>query len=82
MNAMRQVMLEGSVALLLLSALGIASAWAWSRMMDRANDRQRHKSWSLIVRTIQSEPRATALYYGLRWLGICLLVGWLFSRAV
>lgn len=32
-----------------------------------------------IREVIQSEAKASALYYGLRFLGVCLLVGQLFS---
>lgn len=74
------VMTVGSVALVVLAVVGVASAWGLSRLMDRAN--RRRTAWSRALTVIESEPLAAGVYYGCRWIGICLLVGMLFSRAV
>jgi len=75
------VMSVGSVALVVLAVVGVASAWGLSRLMDRAN-RRAHGRWREALSVIESEPMAAGIYYGCRWVGICLLVGMLFSRAV
>lgn len=81
------VMTLGAVALVVLGIVGVACAWGLSRAMDAANGRSfyrhgRAARWSGILETIEGDALACALYYGLRWLGICILIGWLFSRAV
>mgnify|MGYP006422739897 CR=1 FL=1 len=69
--------------LIVLSALGVFGAWGFSRALDRANDK-----WScgfqfgLALAAIKESPIASAIYYGARWLGICIMFGFLFSRAV
>jgi hypothetical protein len=78
------VMTVGAVALVVLSVVGVASAWGLSRLMDRANQKAliRSTRWGEALDRIEIEPLAAGVYYGLRWIGICVLVGWLFSRAV
>jgi hypothetical protein len=78
------VMTVGSVALVVLSIVGVASAWGLARLMDRANGHAlvSRSRWSEVLRRIESDPSACAAYYGRRWVGICLLVGLLFSRVV
>lgn len=87
MSGILTVMTLGVVALVVLAVAGVACAWALARGMDAANGnainrKGRAQRWSRILDTIESDAHATALYYGLRWLGICILIGWLFSRAV
>ena len=77
-----QVMAIGAIALIILSFVGIACAWGLSRLMDRRNARSGAWSWAVVLGKIQTEPLPAAIYYGARWLGICLLIGMLFSRAV
>ena len=79
---MLYVMTVGALALILLSFVGIACAWVWSRLMDRRNIKLGALSWGEVLTRIQSEPLPAAILYGSRWIGICLLTGMLFSRAV
>lgn len=77
----------GVVALFVLAVAGVACAWGLARAMDVANGRSINRRgygarWSRILDMIEGDAHACALYYGLRWLGICILIGWLFSRAV
>lgn len=87
MSGILTVMTLGVVALAVLAVAGVAFAWGVSRLMDAANGRSFYRKgsaarWSGILNTIEGDAQACALYYGLRWLGICILIGWLFSRAV
>jgi len=75
------VMSVGSVALVVLAVVGVASAWGLSRLMDRANSGATGR-WKEALEVIERKPLAAGIYYGCRWVGICLLVGMLFSRAV
>ena len=78
------VMTVGAVALAVLSIVGVAAAWGLSRLMDRANNHAlvAHSRWGNALERIEAEPISAAVYYGARWVGICLLIGFLFSRAV
>lgn len=79
------VMTVGSVALTVLAVVGVACAWGLSRLMDLANERKsqlRQTRFSMALQGIEGEPIAASIYYGARWVGICILIGWLFSRAV
>lgn len=87
MSGMLTVMTLGVLALIVLAVAGVACAWGLSRLMDRANSLSYYRTgrsarWSKVLTSIESQPQAAALYYGLRWAGICILIGWLFSRAV
>ena len=81
---MLEVMTIGAVALVLLAMIGVATAWGLARLMDRANFRAQERTgrWFGVLSLIESEPLSASIYYGARWLGICILIGWLFSRAV
>jgi hypothetical protein len=79
---MIQVMLIGTVHLVLLATVGVAMAWGLSRLMDKANQSRRFSEFQRVLDTIKAEPLPAAIYFGARWLGICILIGWLFSRAV
>ena len=79
---MLTVITLGSLALVVLGVVGVASAWLVSRLMDRANQSSRASRFLRVLERIEEEPQAAAVYYGLRWMGICILIGWLFSRAV
>jgi len=81
-SGMIVVMTLGVVALAVLAVAGVAFAWGLSRAMDIANQRRATKFALGWLKTVQQDPLANAVYYGLRWLGICILIGWLFSRAV
>ena len=77
------VMTVGSIALVVLALVGCATVWGLSRLMDRANIKAREEKNAFTILTrIESEPLSAAIYYGARWVGLCNLVGWLFSRAV
>lgn len=77
------VMTVGTIALVVLALVGCAAAWALSRLMDRANSHAHIAGrFGVVIERIEQEPMSSAVYYGLRWLGICILIGWLFSRAV
>ena len=79
-------MTMNAIGVLITSLIGLALAWVMARLMDRANSkviaRQRNHGWNAALTTIKTEPLATGVYYGLRWLGICLMIGLLFSRSV
>lgn len=81
---MLYVMTVGLVALVVIGILGVAVAWLVSRLLDRANDNALvvKSRWGDALNLIESDALSCAVYYGARWVGICLLVGWLFSRAV
>lgn len=81
MSDMILVMTLGIVALAVLSLAGVSAAWYLSRLMDRKNA-SGEVPFRAVLDTIEQAPKAAALYYGLRWVGICLLIGMLFSRAV
>lgn len=74
------------LAVLISSILGIALAWIMSRLMDRANDKREvglnAGSFARALDAIYENPLATAVYYGARWVGLCLLMGLMFSRSV
>lgn len=82
MSGMILVMTLGVVALVVLAVAGVACAWGLSRAMDVANQRRSSRLALGWLTTVQQDPLATGVYYGMRWLGICILIGWLFSRAV
>lgn len=83
MMNMIQVMTIGSVALVVLAVVGCATAWLMSRLMDVANRKARERRNAFqVLPVIEGDPLAAGVYYGLRWVGICILVAWLFSRAV
>lgn len=81
MNGYLEVMTVGALALVVLAVLAVASAWGLSRLMDRAN-RHAVGQWEHVLSVIHSDAKACAVYYGARWVGICILVGWLFSKPV
>lgn len=76
------VMTMGAVALVVLAIVGVSAAWGLSRAMDLTNQKRQAQFALGWLKTVQKDPLATAVYYGMRWLGICILIGWLFSRAV
>lgn len=87
MSGILTVMTLGVVALVVLAVAGVACAWGLSRLMDRANSYSYYRTgrsarWAKVLTSIESQPQAAALYYGLRWMGICVLIGWLCSRSV
>ncbi|TQE92540.1 MAG: hypothetical protein FKY71_19875 [Spiribacter salinus] len=82
MSGMILVMTLGAVALVVLAVVGVAAAWGLSRAMDLANQKRQTQFALGWLKKVQQDPLATAVYYGLRWLGICILIGWLFSRSV
>lgn len=79
-----ELMTAGAVALLVLALLGCGAAWGLARLMDRANSRAwfPNTRFAGVLDVIERDPLATAVYYGARWVGICLLIGWLFSKPV
>lgn len=42
-------------------------------------DKSAGRPWGYVIDTIREEPRAAALYYGIRFAGACLLVGMVMS---
>lgn len=76
------VLLSGAGVALVLAIIGGAAAWSLARAMDWSNRHRTHRGFMPWLRNIYQDPIATAIYYGARWIGICLLVGWLFSRPV
>jgi len=77
------VIWSGAFVALVLAMIGGAGAWILARAMDWSNRRRRHKPGAIPwLAKINEDPVALAIYYGARWIGICLLVGWLFSRPV
>lgn len=81
---MLYVMTVGLIALVVIGVLGVAVAWLVARLLDRANGHALvvKSRWGEVLSQIESDPMSCAIYYGSRWIGICLLIGWLFSRAV
>lgn len=79
---MLTVMTMGALALIVLATVGVSCAWGLSRAMDRANQSRRASRFLRVLERIEEDPHAAAVYYGMRWLGICILIGWLFSRTV
>lgn len=78
---MFEVMFIGAVALIVLAIVGVTAAWLLARLMDRANSRASGQ-WKHVLTKIESDSLSCSIYYGARWLGICVLLGWLFSRSV
>lgn len=82
---MIEVMVIGAVATVVLGAVGLIVAWSMARLMDWANNsalKNYASHWGDVISKIEKDPTASAVYYGARWLGICILIGWLFSRPV
>ena len=74
-------MTVGALALVVLAVLAVAVAWALARLGDRAN-RRASGPWRMALNKIHEDPLACSIYYAGRWIGICILVGWLFSKPV
>lgn len=71
--------IQNAMALVVFGFIGVAVAWGLSRLMDRAARTSfKHEALPMIL----ADSRAAGIYYGLRWAGTCVLVGWLFSRFV
>ena len=87
MDGFWYVITAGLLVLVVTSFVGVAAAWMLARLMDRANYFAQYRlkgaaRWWSVVQVIESDPRSAAIYYGARWIGICILIGMLFSRAV
>jgi ABC-type arginine transport system permease subunit len=75
------VTMAGAAMNVALAVVGVLVAWALARLLDRAIWRSSQSTASgWWVHVIKADPRALALYFAARWVGICLLVGLLFSR--
>ncbi len=59
-------------------SLAIAAAFGLV-MLLRWLDQRAGYSFASAMGVIRAEPVALALYLGLRWLGACILVGWILS---
>ena len=76
-----EVMTVGALALVVLAVLAVAVAWALARLGDRANVKAKGPWRSALIK-IHDDSLACAVYYAGRWIGICVLIGWLFSKPV
>ena len=81
MTGYLEVMTVGALALVVLAVLAVAAAWGLARLMDRANQHAVGQ-WEHVLSVIHSDAMACSIYYAGRWVGICILVGWLFSKPV
>lgn len=79
---MIEVMLAGSVATVALAIVAVAAAFFMYRLMFRAGQRMYSVAWREVLQRIHDDPMASAVYYGAQWIGICILLGWLFSKPV
>lgn len=81
MSGYLEVMTVGALALVVLAVVAVGAAWGLARLMDRAN-RKAQGQWEHVLSIIHSNALACSVYYTGRWVGICILVGWLFSKPV
>lgn len=72
-------MAVGSIALIVLSIVGMGAAWGMSRILDKLAGRRFSQA---PLTQMLKDPVATSIYYGARWIGVCMLIGMLFSRVV
>lgn len=70
-NTMYAVMATGSIHTLVMSGFAILIVWLVLRFLDKAANRPFTQSFEVI----NDSPVALAVYYGLRFLGACLLCG-------
>ena len=61
---------------LVYAAAAILMLFWLLRRLDKINGRP----WSETIEIIRESPLATAVYYGFRWIGACMLIGWIMSR--
>lgn len=81
MSGLLNVSMVGAAVNVALAVVGVACAWVLARLMDHAAGRSRCNSYTgQWITRLQLSPLAVALYFGLRWVGICLLFGLLLSR--
>lgn len=73
---MEEAMLVQAIVDMGYAALAVAMVFYWLLHLDRRSG----APWTTNAQIIRSEPGATALYFGLRWLGTCILVGLLLGR--
>ena len=79
-------MIEGITAGLILRliiaiaavVLGLIGTWFVPRTFDASSDIDFKKAFN----TIERDPKAIAHYYGLRFIGVCFVVGFVIGKAV
>ena len=72
---MDQIVILSSLLNLGYAAAALALCWAVLTGLDRLN----HAPFTKVQEVINADPRAAALYRGLRFLGVALLVGQLLA---
>jgi len=70
--------IEGLVVLLFLTPLALACLWLFMTLINKQQGLNFHAAFG----KIEENPLACAVYFGLRFCGVCWLIGTLFSRYV
>ena len=81
MSGYLEVMTAGAAALVVLAVIAVTVAWGLTRLGDRANVKAKGP-WRTALNKIHDDSLACAVYYAGRWIGVCVLIGWLFSKPV
>lgn len=68
---MENIILISTAQTLFIAAAAILLVWFLLRVLDRASG----SKFRVIYAVIIQNPQAAALYFGLRFVGACLLVG-------
>lgn len=75
-------MLEGLVLRLIIAVaaaiIGLIAVWFVLRTFDASGDIDFKKAFD----KMESDPKAIATYYGMRFLGVAILVGFIIGKAV
>ena len=72
---MQEVLVTSSLLTLAFAMLALVLVLVVLRLFDMVTG----TPFSETKKVIKNDPKAAATYYGLRFLGVCLLVGQLFS---
>ncbi len=78
--------MTGLAVLAGLVPVALVTVFAFLRFVDRvtlgSSNGKRHTFAQSVMPTLMADPVAAAVYFGLRALGVCILVGYLFSRVI
>lgn len=72
---MDPILIESAIFRLAFAGLAVGVTWGLLRLLDKAAG----VPFRTVVREIADDAGTAALYYGLRFLGACLLVGYVLS---
>ena len=68
---MQQLLIVSTLQTLIMAVFAVLLVWLLLRLLDRISGYK----FTLFLEEIRHEPMALSVYFGLRFVGACLLVG-------